>query len=566
PPTPPPPPPTPGPATTRCSPARAHDHNNQPQPHDHPPPLPTLDKPVHKRPGSRKRAAERRWEEKERSRNLRRLQKGEGDGDGGGGGDEDEEERRLEELVFGGEAALLERLQPAQAAHVDQTLLDEDSSDSEVENEAKSSVPPCKKAAWVDEEDGVEDKVQMTHRFRKNLQKSAKEKTLTVAQLQQRLREQFQSAMGGTPSWAERKDKKTKKDKKDSDEESDDEDDELLRKTGNFVSTSAALAKDVLEIKTCTDANHVRPSDSRLTTTQFHPLAQVILTAGRDRVISLFQVDGKTNPKIQSVCLEKFPVYKARFSADGEQVIATTNRGKLFYIYDMIVGKIIPVTSVKGLPEWEVMKFEVSPDGSLLLLTGSAGYLHLLSMKTKELVGSMKINGQVVANAFSPDGSVVYSTSDDGEVYVWDVKSRRCMNRFTDEGCLRGTCIAVSRNGQYVACGSSSGVVNVYSQDSCLIETTPKPIKAIMNLVTAISSVSFNPTTEILAIASKTTDDAVKLIHIPSFTAFSNFPIFRRKNIYQAQAMDFSPRSGFFSIANNNGRALLYRVKHYTDF
>ncbi|XP_055510257.1 U3 small nucleolar RNA-associated protein 18 homolog [Leucoraja erinacea] len=516
-------------------------------------------RPVHKRPRPRPRtklAAQQRREEEQRSRNLRRLQEGH---------EEDEDERRLEELVFGGETALLERLQPAQAAGVGQTLLDEDSSDSEVENEARSSVPPCKKAAWVDEEDGLEDEVEMTHRFRKNLQKSAKEKTLTVAKLQQRLREQFQSAMGGTPSWAERKDKKTK-DKKDSDEESDDEDDDLLRKTGDFVSTSAALPKDVLEIKTCTDANHCRPSDSRLTTTQFHPLAQVILTAGRLPVFPPLQVDGKTNPKIQCVCLEKFPVYKARFSADGEQVIATTNRGKLFYIYDMIAGKIIPVTNVRGLPEWEVMKFEVSPDGSLLLLTGSAGYLHLLSMKTKELVGSMKINGQVAGAAFSPDGSMLYTTSDDGEVYVWDVKSRRCVNRFTDEGCLRGTCIAVSHNGQYVACGSSSGVVNVYSQDSCLVETTPKPIKAIMNLVTAISSVSFNPTTEILAIASKSMDDAVKLIHIPSFTAFSNFPIFRRRTIYQAQAMDFSPRSGFFSIASNNGRALLYRVKHYNDF
>lgn len=43
--------------------------------------------------------------------------------------------------------------------------------------------------------------------------------------------------------------------------------------------------------------------------------------------------------------------------------------------------------------------------------------------------------------------------SADGEVYVWDVNSRKCLNRFVDEGSLYGLSIATSRNGQYVACG-----------------------------------------------------------------------------------------------------------------
>ncbi|XP_062886755.1 U3 small nucleolar RNA-associated protein 18 homolog [Mobula hypostoma] len=502
----------------------------------------------------KKRPAERQMEETERQKNLKRLQVM---------GEQPDEERRLEELLFGGEEALLERLQPTQRKDREQTLLNESSSDSEVENEAKSGFPPHKRAAWVDEEDGADDEVEMTHRFRKDLVKSSMEKTLTMQKLQQRLKEQFQTAMGGTPSWAERKVKNKRKEKEDSAEESDDDDD-LLRKTGNFVSASSALPKDILQIKKCTDANHARPSTCNLTTTQFHPLAQVILTAGNDQAISLFQVDGKTNPKIQSVCLQRFPVFKARFSADGEQVIATTKHGKMFYKYDMMAGAVIPL-SVRGMQDWQARRFEVSPDGQFLLFLGSSGYLHLLSSKTNEFVGSMKVNGLAVGAAFSPDGSTVYTNSDEGDVYVWDVKSRRCLNRFTDEGCLKGICIAISRNGQYLACGCSSGIVNVYSRDS-LNQSSPKPVKSITNLVTAVSSMAFNPTTEILAIASKDTDDAVKLIHIPSFTAFSNFPMFRRKTIHLAQEMDFSPRSGFFSIANNRGKALLYRVKHYTDF
>jgi U3 small nucleolar RNA-associated protein 18 len=41
----------------------------------------------------------------------------------------------------------------------------------------------------------------------------------------------------------------------------------------------------------------------------------------------------------------------------------------------------------------------------------------------------------------------------DGEVYVWDMKSKRCIHKFKDEGCIKATALAVSPNGLYIACG-----------------------------------------------------------------------------------------------------------------
>ncbi|POI34904.1 hypothetical protein CIB84_001340 [Bambusicola thoracicus] len=202
------------------------------------------------------------------------------------------------------------------------------------------------------------------------------------------------------------------------------------------------------QMKSCLPANQERLADGKLSTVQFHPSAQVVMTAGRDRSVSLFQVDGIRNPKIQSIYLESFPIYKARFSADGEQVIATGTHHKVFYVYDMMGGSIIPVHQVR----------------------------------------------------------------EEGEVFIWDVRSRKCLHKFEDEGSLEGKCIAVSKNNQYVACGSVSGVVNLYTTDVCLKENHPKPVKAIMNLVTSATSVTFNPTTEILAVASNEADEAVKLV------------------------------------------------------
>uniref|UniRef100_A0A8C3CGC6 U3 small nucleolar RNA-associated protein 18 homolog n=1 Tax=Cairina moschata TaxID=8855 RepID=A0A8C3CGC6_CAIMO len=479
-------------------------------------------------------------------------------------------ERELEELLFGDclaaeEGELLQRLAgpPRHAAEEEGSLL-RDSSDSEVENEAKSTFV-AKAPAWVDEDDEAEEKIDMMHRYRRDLMKSDAEKILTKKKLKIRLEEQFQRAMGGVPAWADRENRKKSKRTR-SDSGSDDNDDDLLCRTGNFITTSESLPRGILEMKSCLPANQERLAEGKLSTVQFHPSAQVVMTAGRDRSVSLFQVDGIRNPKIQSIYLESFPIYKARFSADGEQVIATGTHHKMFYVYDMMGGSIIPVYQVRGMEDKFVKNFEVSPDGSFMLLTGTSGYLHLLSMKTKELISTMKVNGRSTASAFTSDSSKVYSYSKEGEVFIWDVRSRKCLHKFEDEGSLEGKCIAVSKNNQYVACGSVSGVVNLYTTDACLKENNPKPVKAIMNLVTSATSVTFNPTTEILAVASNEADEAVKLIHIPSYTVFSNFPVFRRKQIYLTQSMDFSPRSGFFSIANNKGKALLYRLKHYSDF
>ncbi|XP_023666450.2 U3 small nucleolar RNA-associated protein 18 homolog isoform X1 [Paramormyrops kingsleyae] len=476
-------------------------------------------------------------------------------------GEKEESERLLEELVFGAEEELLEKLNNEHDDYMHGNLLSNDSDESEAENEARLPVPPPRKAAWEDEEDAIEKEVDINRCKRAGIMADAA-RIHSKEKLQRKLREQFQRAMGGTPSWAEKHLKK----KKAKDAEASDEDDNLLCKTGNFVAASETLPKGTIQMKNCLNANNDRLSSGKLSTVQFHPSAQVVMTAGIDQSVSLFQVDGRTNPKIQSVFLEKFPVYKARFSADGEQVVATSSHNKLFYVYDMIEGRVVPVQGVRGLEEKKLKEFEVSPDGNHLLFVGSSGYFHLLTMKTKELVCSMKINGEVTGAAFSPDGSKIYVGSDVGEVFVWSVKSRRCLNRLTDDGSLKLTALSVSKNGQYLACGSSSGVVNVYSSDACLQESNPKPIKAIMNLLTPISSLQFNPTTEILAIASNAADEAVRLVHIPSFTVFSNYPVFRKKTVYLSQCLDFSPNSGFFSVANNKGKALLYRLKHYTDF
>ncbi|CAN9505102.1 unnamed protein product [Ophioblennius macclurei] len=501
-------------------------------------------------------------EEKKRRSNVKRL---------AALREEDGSVKLLEELLFGAEEELLGRLREEEKEEPTGSLLLEEPEEEQQEDEEEEQEEAGQESrgpAWVDEDDELDEEVDMTHRYRRNLMKGDAEAVMSKRNLQQRMKEQFQKSMGGAPSWAEKK--KTTKRKKtmedEDDDEEDDEEDDLLRRTGNFVASSASLPSGTIRIKRCLHANSARPSQDRLSTVQFHPSAQVVMTAGLDQSISLFQVDGKTNPKIQSVVLDNFPVHKAQFSLDGETVIATGLRNKMFYIYDMMEGRVVPVSTVRGLKESRVREFSVCPDGGALLLSGNNGYLHLLTLKTNEVVRSMKINGNIGGVAFSQDGGKAFVSSEEGEVYVWDLRSSRCVNRFTDDGCVRATSIAASPNGQYLACGSQSGVVNIYSQDSCLTSPAPKPLKAVMNLLTSATSLAFNPSSEILAVASRVQDEALRLVHVASRTVFSNFPIADRKYVYRAACLDFSPHGGFFSLANNKGHAPLMRLLHYNDF
>jgi len=60
---------------------------------------------------------------------------------------------------------------------------------------------------------------------------------------------------------------------------------------------------------------------------------------------------------------------------------------------------------------------------------------------------------------------------------------------------------------------SDNGVVNIYDMPSCLQNKYPRPLKAFPNLTTVCTSLQFNSTDEVLAIASNMQEKAVKLVY-----------------------------------------------------
>ena len=52
----------------------------------------------------------------------------------------------------------------------------------------------------------------------------------------------------------------------------------------------------------------------------FHPNSELFFTAGRDKTLRLFQIDGIENPKVASYHFENFPITGAVFDPKGDNI------------------------------------------------------------------------------------------------------------------------------------------------------------------------------------------------------------------------------------------------------
>lgn len=214
---------------------------------------------------------------------------------------------------------------------------------------------------------------------------------------------------------------------------------------------------------------------------EFHPSSDVLFTASADRRLRLFQINGHTNPLLQSLHVPELPLAKAKFHPSGSTIILT-GRSKPYYLtYNLQAGKITrsaahlrPTNSGSMLQR----EFKFSPDGSVLAAVGEGGHIHLIDHKTSSTIGDVKANGAVEGLCWAKGGLELISLGKDSQIYVWDVRMQRCVGRWADEGGFSGLGMAGDAREQYVAtrCASQppatlSTLLNVLSALPLVLST-----------------------------------------------------------------------------------------------
>ncbi|KAJ1732183.1 U3 snoRNP protein [Coemansia biformis] len=349
---------------------------------------------------------------------------------------------------------------------------------------------------------------------------------------------------------------------------------DLLQTSASLVSrTHALLPATTLAITRVRNANHAAESQSVVQNIQFHPTAAVLLTAGFDKTLRLFEVDGKENQKIQSIYFKDMPITTAQFIRGGQEIIVSGRR-KWYYSVDVERAAVTRVGGIAGHPNINSLEFmRTSTAGDRLAFMSNSGQIHLVSARTKQFIHTLPMNGAVRDVAFTADGNYLWSVGLDNEVYQWDLRQNRCLSRWHDPTTFRPTCLGISRDGSYYASGDNAGVVNLYdtrtmragNDNDASAFFTVKPFKAISNLTTSVLGCKFNHNSEILGIYSHKKADQLKLVHLPTGTVFANWPSVS-SHLGQVQCIDFSPQSGFMAVGNDGGKALLYRLQHYPSY
>lgn len=444
----------------------------------------------------------------------------------------DLEEEALEKFIFG-------------SIHSDPVL---SSNDSVEPNQKK-----LKKAAWIDDDDHITAKDGFAHA------KKYPKKVVKETDYRSHLVDKFE-AIYGRPKWASEDGERIK-------DGSDDEEDDLFGVAGDIVTKGKRLHKTNLEYSRCASLTTSETIPGLITSVQFHPSSNVALIAGVIGQINLVQVDGDENAKLNSILLENFHLSRARFSIDGREIIigSKSTQGH-FFTYEMISGAVTKVPFFKSNSRLSLKDFALSPDGKYLASCGIKGNFYLFTMNPKENVASFRLNDEVRSVCFSPDSTKLFASGDEGVVYVYDVRqTRRCIHRFIDDGGLSCQYLAISPNSNYFVSGDQSGLLNIYKYEDILSSQNPKPLKSFANLTNPITCLKFNHTSEILAGSSSYADNAIRLAHFPSCTVFSNFP--QPNGLYhRINEVDISPNSGYIAMANNRGKAFLYRLNHYADY
>ena len=248
------------------------------------------------------------------------------------------------------------------------------------------------------------------------------------------------------------------------------------------------------------------------------------------------------------------------WAAKGREILCFSPSSPHFYAYDLQGCRLDRISSPRGTASrcWD--KAQVSPTGKMIaLLCRGSSEIALVNGQSKQLLVSLRAPSPCTSVQFSPCERFVYASAGaDRGILIWDLHaSARCIARVTDEGGVRCTALAVSPDGSMLACGSDSGIVNLYAVDNG--NSGLRVVKSMENLTTSISHLSFNGEGTLLGACSSQKADQLRILHVESGRVYSNWPT-SGTPLGRVSAFDWGGSGEeYLSIGNHRGVALLYK-------
>ncbi|KAL6940153.1 hypothetical protein ACO0QE_004048 [Hanseniaspora vineae] len=393
----------------------------------------------------------------------------------------------------------------------------------------------------------------------------------------------------------------------------------ILQTTVDVKSTKKTklLPQQKLDVIRVKDGNQAHHSHAAIQSISFHPSGlPVLLTGGYDRSLRLYHVDGKSNPLITSLYLQGTPIQTAVIYVnplDTEQVTKVFSGGRRRYMHswtltassntgNLNINKISRMygheQTQKSFENFKMghifatssskQKTKIQSHG-IICLQGNNGWVNILHASTNQFFTGVKINGTIADFAIDYQKingtvhTVIIAVNTFGEVWEFDITDgNKVISNWKDESNFGITKVQVGggsmsssylvpksldtiKQNRWLAIGSESGIVTIYDRYNTsgpgLVGMKAKPITVDV-LTTSVSTIEFSHDGQLLCIASRSTKDALRLVHLPSGTVFSNWPN-SGTPLGKVTSVKFSSNSEYLATGNLQGKVRLWRLSHY---
>lgn len=438
--------------------------------------------------------------------------------------------------------------------------------------------------AWSDSEDEI---VQISLKSSDKLKKLRKLETddlVSGRSYIHKLRSQFEKIYP-KPTWASKLAEEEHEGQGDSDEDDYDHDDgmdgqgpttgntnallNILNSQDKFIVTKQLklISPNKISIVRMKDANQTKRSKSGIQSLSFHQTQPLLLTGGFDKTLRIYHIDGKINNLVTSLHLKNSPIYSCQFlslkTKDNTNLIYASGRRRYMNKWDLNSGQVEKISRMYGHEKFQksMEYFKISSMGNYIGLTGSSGYCNILNGLTGQFLTCFKIEGTIIDFDFSNDEQVIIIINTMGEVWEFNLKddNKKVLNRWQDESGVGITKLKIGGpKNRWLAIGSNNGIVNIYDRTT----GSTKPFKTVENLITTISSLQFSPDGQLLVIASRGKRDALRLVHLPTGSVYSNWPT-SGTPLGKVTAVTFLPNNQMLAIGNEAGKVTLWRLTHY---
>ncbi|KAI0102217.1 Indigoidine synthase A like protein-domain-containing protein [Nemania sp. FL0031] len=365
--------------------------------------------------------------------------------------------------------------------------------------------------------------------------------------------------------------------------------DNLLRDANAMVGAVSTRPKrlrpEVIDIQRSRD---IPDAHKDVTSLAFHPEYPILLSTSTSSLLFLHHIAPTAyptpNPLITSTKVSQVPIRRAQFTPDGKKIFIAGRR-RYIHSWDIESGEVQKTNKIHGhqaeQKTWE--RFRLSPCGRYLGMIATTrkggGVINILNVNTMQWIAAARLDsrGGIIDFCWWRTGNGMTILGKGGQIGEYSMASRRFLGVWSDEGSNGGTAIAIGGShgpellgeDRWVAVGSNSGVVNIYDrqtlilpseEDELKLKPRPEPTRAVMNLTTPVTVLTFSADGQLLALASRHKRDALKLVHLPSCTVYRNWPT-EQTPLGRIEAVAFGTRSDMLAVGNDSGKVRIWEIR-----